>query len=368
MTGRHGLRIGARAARRRGAGMAAPWRAAGLALALTLVAGQAMAFDTPEAGSESMLLAPMPAQSVGTLLPAQRDRNGRQPPAPAPAQPGAQPAHMPFYVATRGPLTIYLLGTLHICDPADYHPGQPFRRSILDAIAASPVLALELSPDDLVASQQKVSQNGVCRRACLPRLVPAPLWARLQRRLRGNPAALAAVRNMQPWLAALVVESYDAQAAGLQSEYGTEDQLQNVYLKRRGGRIVGLESLDEQMRAFTGLTPAQSNEMLAQDLEQRAAQNAADIRRSTWRCRRASRRSSTNASCTHVTSTSRPAWWPSPSRAGRCSWRSVRSIWAAGAGCSSCCMGKGSGSRRADREATVSVLPQFLRTNPGFDR
>src|ERR1700761_5112637 len=49
------------------------------------------------------------------------------PPAP-PALPGttasgpvrAQPARMPFYVATRGNTTLYVLGTLHVGDPADY--------------------------------------------------------------------------------------------------------------------------------------------------------------------------------------------------------------------------------------------------------
>ncbi|MEA3122250.1 MAG: uncharacterized protein QOH33_1823, partial [Paraburkholderia sp.] len=48
----------------------------------------------------------------------------------------ADPAHMPFYVATKGATTIYLLGTLHVGDPADYPAGQPFRRPILAALAA----------------------------------------------------------------------------------------------------------------------------------------------------------------------------------------------------------------------------------------
>lgn len=188
------------------------------------------------------------------------------------------PAHMPFYVATRGAQTIYLLGTLHIGDPDDFPPKQPFRPAVLEALAHSPVLALELSPDDMTASQQQVSRYGVCARPCLQRMLPAPLWNRLRRRLRGNPAALAAVRDMHPWLAALVIETYDTLQAGLQNEYGTEAQLQNIYLHRRGGSIVGLETLDEQVRAFTSLTPAQEREMLSQDLMQTPAQNAADVR------------------------------------------------------------------------------------------
>ncbi|MEM5425186.1 TraB/GumN family protein [Paraburkholderia ferrariae] len=188
-----------------------------------------------------------------------------------------QPARMPFYVATRGNLTIYLLGTLHVGDPADYPPAQPFRPQILAALAASPILALELSPDDLLVSQDDVSKYGVCKRPCLPGLLPDPLWQKLEARMRGNPEALAEIRKMRPWLASLLVETYDSLSAGLQTEFGTEAQLQNVFLRWKGRRIVGLETLGEQMRAFTNLSLAQQREMLAQDLAQTPAQNVSDV-------------------------------------------------------------------------------------------
>jgi uncharacterized protein YbaP (TraB family) len=201
--------------------------------------------------------------------------------APSAASGGAaraQPARMPFYVATKGKVTIYVLGTLHTGDPADYPSSQPFRRPILAALAASPTLALELSPDDLLESQDDVTKYGICNYACLPRLLPPQLWRQLATRLRGNPAALAGIRKMRPWLAALVVETYDSLSAGLQTEFGTEAQLQNVFLKKSGGKVVGLETLAEQMRAFTGLTLAEQREMLAQDMVQTPARNAADVK------------------------------------------------------------------------------------------
>ncbi len=156
---------------------------------------------------------------------------------------------------------------------------------------------------------------------------------------------------MRPWLAALVVETYDSLSAGLQTEYGTEAQLQNVFLKKKGGRVVGLETLAEQMRAFTGLTLAEQREMLAQDIAQTPAQNADDIKalhrlwrigdadavsppgptprpsgsriRGRWR-RRSTTRSSTSA--TAASPRARSRW---RARTGRCSWRSARCIWAA---------------------------------------
>lgn len=187
----------------------------------------------------------------------------------------ATPPHLPFYVATKGAQTIYLLGTLHVGDPADYPAYQPFRAPIINALTASPTLAFELSPDDIVMSQSRVTQYGVCARDCLPRMLPAALWKRLAYRLRDNPAALAEIRKMKPWLASLLIETFSSLSAGLQTEYGTEAQLENIYLR---GPILGLESMDEQMRAFTGLSLPEQWEMLAQDLTQTPAADVADVR------------------------------------------------------------------------------------------
>jgi uncharacterized protein YbaP (TraB family) len=188
------------------------------------------------------------------------------------------PARMPFYVATRGTTTIYLLGTLHVGDPYDFPPNQPpFRPPILAALNASPTLALELSPDELLVSEDDVSKYGICHWACLPKMLPESLWRKLEARMRGNPEALAEIRRMRPWLASMMVETYDSLSAGLQTDYGTEAQLQNVFLKLKGRKVVGLETLAEQMHAFTGLTLAQQREMLAQDVAQTPAQNVADV-------------------------------------------------------------------------------------------
>jgi uncharacterized protein len=222
---------------------------------------------------------PIPASQVNAVTPHARGAHGTHGTQAAPegapaAGESPRPAHMPFYVATKGPLKIYLFGTLHVGDPADYPPNQPFRQPILNALKASATVAFELSPDDLVMSQGDVTKYGVCAHTCLPRLLPPAMWAKIVHRMRGNAAGLSAIRRSRPWLAALLVETYDSLAAGLQTEYGSEPQLENIYV----GRIVGLETLDEQMSAFTGLTLAEQREMLAQDLVQTRAENVDDVR------------------------------------------------------------------------------------------
>ncbi|WP_420813198.1 TraB/GumN family protein [Pararobbsia silviterrae] len=204
--------------------------------------------------------------------------------APRTAAGAAQaPPRLPFYIARKANnRTVYILGTMHAAKPADYPPNQPFRPEILDALKRATLLAFELSPDDLVVSQNDVTRYGVCDTPCLPKQLPDALWKRLQWRLRDNPEALAEIQKMRPWLAALLIETYDSLAAGLQTEYGTEAQLENVYAKYP---IVGLETLNDQMRAFTNLRNAEQWEMLAQDLAQTPQQNAADTRQlhALWR-------------------------------------------------------------------------------------
>ena len=193
------------------------------------------------------------------------------------------PPHLPFYIARKANnRTVYILGTMHAAMPADYPPNLPFRPAILDALKRTSLLAFELSPDDLVESQGDVTRYGVCTTPCLSKQLPDALWKRLQWRLRDNPQALDEIQKMRPWLAALLIETYDSLASGLQTEYGTEAQLENIYIKYP---IVGLETLSDQMRAFTNLRPAEQWEMLAQDLAQTPQQNAADMRQlhELWR-------------------------------------------------------------------------------------
>src|SRR5260370_8113351 len=96
-------------------------------------------------------------------------------------------------------------------------------------------------------------------------------------RVPGHPAMLDDISKSRPWLASMLVETVDTLKAGFQTEFGTETQLQNVYL-RPHGRVLGLETLNEQIVAFTRLTQAQQREMLAQDLVQTPAENVADVK------------------------------------------------------------------------------------------
>src|SRR5260363_131412 len=181
--------------------------------------------------------------------------------APVPESAERVAPHLPFYIARKGPMTLYLLVTLHVGNASDYPRPERFRPAIRAALKASPALAFELSPDDLILSQDDVQRYGMCAYPCLRRLAPAALWRRLAQRLRDHPAEFAEIKKARPWLAAMLLDTLTALAAGLQTEYGTEAQLENIYT---AGRILGLETVDEQILAFARLTSAEQLEMLRQ--------------------------------------------------------------------------------------------------------
>ncbi len=168
----------------------------------------------------------------------------------------AVPAHMPFYVATRGTTTIYLLGTLHVGDPADYPPPNPSANRSLAALAASPTLALELSPDDLLVSQDDVSKYGVCARPCLPRLLPPALWRRLAYRLRDNPTHSIEIRKMRPWLASLLVENLRFAERRTSRPNTAPRRNCRTLTCARAARSSDWRQWASRLRAFTGLTLA----------------------------------------------------------------------------------------------------------------
>lgn len=206
------------------------------------------------------------------------------PPRPSAREANAKPPKLPFYVARRGASTVYLLGTLHAGYPSDYPANHPFREPILNALNDSPRVAFELSPDDLVDAPASVQKVGYCAYACLPKMIPPSLLRKVAARVGMNATLLKQIDRMRPWLAAMVMESYDSTSSGLQAEYGSEAQLQNNYTRPKG-QIVGLETLNEQMMSFGNLTLDEQREMLEQVMAQSPQQNAADLRRihALWR-------------------------------------------------------------------------------------
>lgn len=165
--------------------------------------------------------------------------------------------HAPFYKATRNGQVVYVLGTLHVGEPGFY----PLRPAIEAAIRQSARVYLEIDQDES-GVEQKLSQAMRCERPCLKESLSPSEWNTLAQRLGNQEAALRELEKMPPWAAAIVLTLGDFAALGLSAEQGVEKQVS--LLSGSPDKTTGLESADEQIRLFTGMTPAEQKEMLAQ--------------------------------------------------------------------------------------------------------
>lgn len=162
----------------------------------------------------------------------------------------------PFYKAVNGSRVVYVLGTLHV-GRADFYPLRPSIAAALDK-SAQFYLEIDESEPDI---EQRLTRAMLCERPCLKGALSEAEWRMLNDRLGQQAAALGALENMQPWAAAIMLTMADFAALGLNAEEGVEEQ---VNAAGQGKEIIGLETIDEQIRLFTDMAPAEQKEMLLQ--------------------------------------------------------------------------------------------------------
>lgn len=169
----------------------------------------------------------------------------------------------PFYEAQRGKQVIYVLGTLHV-GQADFYP---FRPEIETALEKSTRFFLEID-HDASNGQQKLAEAMLCNPPCLQASLSEAEWSTLARRLGNKEAALREISRIRPWAAAIVLSLADYASLGLTAENGVEAHV--TARARKGKNLVGLETVDEQIRLFTEMPPAEQKELLVQWLNMSA--------------------------------------------------------------------------------------------------
>ena len=181
------------------------------------------------------------------------------PPAPTAAQLQAARTHDRglLWRLERGGHTSYLYGTLHVGKAEWMQPGP----QVSAALAASPVLALEIDPTD-AASQAELTQAPAS-----PVALPAALQARLARQVAAACLPETALDALPPAMQAVVLTVLEARWAGLDPAYAQEQALaRNAHAA--GHRIVALETMALQKQALVPDDPTAARTMVEQTLSQ----------------------------------------------------------------------------------------------------
>ncbi|HLF10591.1 MAG TPA: TraB/GumN family protein [Gammaproteobacteria bacterium] len=161
---------------------------------------------------------------------------------------------------------IWLLGSMHYLRAEDY----PLPALIEELYERADAIVMELDLDDLGAAQQ---QSSLVSAAVLPRgttlrdVLDADVYQLTERHARAAGIDLALLQNFEPWLVAITLLSQGMTRLGYEADRGLEQYLVGK-ARRAGKEILGLESLETQIRVFDQLPRSQQQALLEQTLQE----------------------------------------------------------------------------------------------------
>lgn len=206
------------------------------------------------------------AVSVGLLGGCDSKRPAAPEPVLAPRElpVASRPAHpLLLWRAQVGASVLHLLGSVHVARPELY----PLDSRIENAFDASDVLVLELDLDtqaQLAAAHSMLEAGRLPAGVRLNEVIAPETWELLQKTQERRGGSLFGLRGFRPWFVALTLTTQALEAAGFSAEHGIDE-----HFRRRAGAekpIRALETVEEQLALFTGLSPSEQEDLLHQTL------------------------------------------------------------------------------------------------------
>lgn len=175
-----------------------------------------------------------------------------------------QPEHRTFlWSVSSSSATVYLLGSVHVASPAVY-PLDPRIESAFDG-ADTLVLEMALDPATQVQVGQKLAIAGTYPAGDTIDLhLNRESLQLLQQRLTQSGAPFNSIRSFRPWFVAMLFTLSELQRLGYRPDLGIDVYFAGKARNRK--RILGLETSDEQVALFAGMTETAQEQMLKEAL------------------------------------------------------------------------------------------------------
>lgn len=167
-----------------------------------------------------------------------------------------------FWQAERAGSTVYLFGSVHVCDRECY----PTSQTVLSRLDDSKLLALELDPGNPEVQQRLMAAARLPAGQTLKDVLPYADWKRLESGLAGLGLSLKGLQEFRPWMVSLIVSLQIAQRVGLDMMHGVDI----AFLDRRrqlGLPYVELETISRQLKVLEAGSPAEQAGDLMKVLE-----------------------------------------------------------------------------------------------------
>jgi uncharacterized protein YbaP (TraB family) len=160
--------------------------------------------------------------------------------------------------------TIYLFGTVHVLRPTTQWRSAAIAKAFQNADDV--VMEIE-QPEDPSTTRALMLKYGVDQAAPLSSKMKPEAYAKLQAAAQGMGFPPQALEPMRPWLAALTVSLTPLLKAGYDPESGVE-KLLSAQAKAAGKPISAFETMEQQVRFFADMTPAQEGQLLESTLDE----------------------------------------------------------------------------------------------------
>jgi len=160
---------------------------------------------------------------------------------------------------------VWLLGSVHLLRAEDH----PLPRAITDTYREADIIVMELvldtiSPTDMQRVQQELAIDPRGRN--LSELIGASAYHEAQSLASAIDIDLDMLQPFEPWFAALQITQLRLMQLGFDGSYGIDATITRQ-ARADGKPLLGLETLDEQLRALDTLPAAAQHYFLTQTLE-----------------------------------------------------------------------------------------------------
>jgi uncharacterized protein YbaP (TraB family) len=186
-----------------------------------------------------------------------------QSPVATPA--AAHDADPALWVVKDADTTIYLFGTIHVLKPG----LSWFDEAVKSAFDRSGQVMLEMVEPDAATMQRIVMARGVlpANAPTLTQMIPPAKRAAYTQAVTGLGLSPATLDHYQPWFAAVNLSLLPLVKAGYDPANGPEGVI-TAAAKAAGKPVAGLETAEQQIGYFAGLSQASQMQFLTQTVDE----------------------------------------------------------------------------------------------------
>lgn len=173
-----------------------------------------------------------------------------------------------LWKVTQGQRTLYLLGSMHALKESDY----PLDSSVYSALRAVDQVYLELSSESMTDPEQiayMLRAGTLPMGRTLQQVLQLSTWQALGAFAAKRGIPLSSLQGMQPWMVASVVTTSQMKEQGFDASIGLDEHIRQRAIAA-GKRVLGLETLREQIALFANWDAATQEQFLAEALDDTA--------------------------------------------------------------------------------------------------